>query len=175
MEKNILNKSNSYLTFKLSDEIFAAHVSKVLNILEMVRITKVPKAPDYMIGVINLRGEVLPVIDTRIKFGMPLTEHTVHTCIIVMNIEMDGKTLDIGALVDAVQEVIEVDASEILPPPSIGNKYKSEFITGMISYGEQFMMLLDIDKVLTSDELITINQTKINDEFDFPGTEQQVE
>jgi purine-binding chemotaxis protein CheW len=91
-------ESNSYLTFKLGEEEFGVHVSQVLNILEMTRITGVPKTPDYMKGVINLRGMVLPVIDTRIKFGMPETEYTSNTCIIVMDLDLDGDTVHIGAI-----------------------------------------------------------------------------
>ena len=104
---------NSYLSFKLGDELFAAHVRNVLNILEMTKITKVPRAPDYMLGVINLRGTVLPVIDTRIKFNLPLIEQTVDTCIIVLNAEIEGDSVYVGILVDAVQEVLEVEEDQI--------------------------------------------------------------
>ncbi len=94
-EKLVLN---SYLSFKLGEEIFAANVSKVLNILEMTKITQVPKSPPYMKGVINLRGTVLPVVDTRLKFGMSATEFTPNTCILVMEVEVDGEALQVGGL-----------------------------------------------------------------------------
>ena len=97
----------------------------------MTKITEVPKSPDYMKGVINLRGAVLPVIDTRIKFGMTPTEYTTNTCIVVMEVEMEGDMVQVGALVDSVQAVLELDEAQIQPPPSIGSKYKSEFIYGM--------------------------------------------
>jgi purine-binding chemotaxis protein CheW len=144
---------NSYLTFKLEDEIFGANVSKVLNILEMTKITKVPKAPNYMKGVINLRGAVLPLIDTRIKFDMGETTYTTNTCILVLDIDMAGEPVHVGALVDSVQEVIEIDEASIQPPPSIGSKYKSEFIEGMAKINDEFIMLLNMDLIFSTDEL----------------------
>lgn len=147
------SKINSYLTFKLGEEEFAAHVGKVLNILEMTKITEVPKSPNYMKGVINLRGSVLPVIDTRIKFGMTPTEYTPNTCIVVMDIEMDGDSIHVGALVDSVQAVLEIDDAQILPPPSIGHKYRSEFIDGVANINETFIMILNMDEVFSSEEM----------------------
>ena len=153
-----LSTLTSYLSFKLGDEIFAANVSKVLNILEMTKITKVPKAPDYMKGVINLRGAVLPLIDTRIKFGLSATEFTANTCILVLDITIGDETLQVGGLVDAVQEVLEIEPHQILPAPNIGNKYHSEFICGMYKASEeQFIMILDMDKVFSADELVEVH------------------
>jgi len=149
---------NSYLSFRLSDEVFAANVGKVLEILELTKITKVPKAPDYMRGVINLRGSVLPVVDTRIKFGLPLTPDTVNTCIVVLNIQIDNEELKVGALVDAVQEVLDLSPDMISEPPNIGNKYRSEFIQGMGKVDEDFIMILDVDQVFSLDELLNIRQ-----------------
>ena len=146
-------KLNSYLTFKLNDELFAANVSKVLNILEMAKITEVPKAPGYMKGVINLRGTVLPVVDTKIKFDMGATKYTAATCILVLDINMDNESIHVGALVDSVQEVLEFDDDQIQPPPSIGSKYRSEFIDGMVKYNEDFIMILNMDMVFSLDEL----------------------
>ena len=156
-----ITKINTFLSFKLGEEEFAAHVGKVLNILEMTKITEVPKAPEYMKGVINLRGTVLPVIDTRIKFGMPKTEYTTNTCIIVLDIEMDGDSIHVGALVDSVQAVLELNNSQIMPAPSIGSKYKSEFIEGVANVDDKFIMILNMDAVFSSNELTNIqNQTK---------------
>jgi purine-binding chemotaxis protein CheW len=158
MDKEQLSKIDSYLSFKLGDEEFAAHVGKVLNILEMTKITEVPKSPDYMKGVINLRGTVLPVVDTRIKFGMTPTEYTPNTCIVVMEVEMEGDTVQVGALVDSVQAVLEIDEAQVQPPPSIGSKYKSEFIYGMAKVDERFIMLLDMDKVFSADEIVNVKE-----------------
>ena len=158
MTTESINKVNSYLSFHLGEEEFAAHVGKVLNILEMTKITEVPKAPEYMKGVINLRGAVLPVIDTRIKFGMTPTEYTNNTCIVVMEVEMEGDIVQVGALVDSVQAVLEIEEAQIQPPPSIGSKYKSEFIDGMAKVNEKFIMLLDMEKVFSSDEIISLKE-----------------
>lgn len=156
-EKLVLN---SYLSFKLGEEIFAANVSKVLNILEMTKITQVPKSPPYMKGVINLRGTVLPVVDTRLKFGMSATEFTPNTCILVMEVEVDGEALQVGGLVDSVQEVLEIDLKEILPSPNIGSRYRSEFINGMYKLNDDhFIMLLDMDKVFSSDEALFLRES----------------
>jgi purine-binding chemotaxis protein CheW len=159
ISKETITITHSYLSFSLGEELFAVNVAKVLEILEVTKITKVPKSPEYMRGVINLRGSVLPVIDTRVKFDMGLTTHTVNTCIMVLNIRMDNDTLVLGALVDAVQEVLEIGAEQIKPAPSIGSKYKSEFIDGMVKIDEQFIMLLNIDRVLSSNELITVKES----------------
>jgi purine-binding chemotaxis protein CheW len=155
-----LSTLTSYLSFKLGDETFAANVSKVLNILEMTKITKVPKAPDYMKGVINLRGTVLPLIDTRIKFGLTETEFTANTCILVLDITIGDDTLQVGALVDGVSEVLEIEPNQILPAPNIGNKYHSEFICGMYKASEeQFIMILDMDKVFSVEEIVQVQET----------------
>lgn len=152
MEKPKASEVKSYLSFKLGNETFASNVSKVLNILEMTTITKVPQSPAYMKGVINLRGTVLPVVDTRVKFGMTPPEVSNNTCILVLEVEVDGESIKIGALVDSVQEVLELDKEDIQPPPNIGNKYQSEFIFGMASVDDAFIMLLDMDKVFSADE-----------------------
>ena len=151
---------NSYLTFNVGGENFAANVSKVLNILELTPITKVPKTPEFMLGVTNLRGSVLPVIDSRIKFGMPVTEFTRNTFIIVIELEIDNTIVEIGALVDSVNEVIKVEKENILPPPSVAKRYKTDFISGVINLNDKFVMVLDIDKVFSTDELIEIIDKK---------------
>lgn len=158
MSNELLEQINSYLSFKLGEETFAANVGKVLNILEMTEITKVPKAPEYMKGVINLRGTVLPVVDTRIKFGMSATEYTNNTCILVMEVEVEGEQVQVGGLVDGVQAVLEIEQEDILPPPSIGSKYRSEFISGIAKIDEKFIMLLNMDRVFSADELISIKE-----------------
>lgn len=161
MENEKTNSTvNSYLTFQLGDEIFSSHVEKVINILELVKITEVPRAPKFMKGVINLRGSVLPVVDARIKFGMDETQSTKDTCIIVCEVKMENEDLRIGAIVDAVKEVVEVSDAEILPPPGLGSKYKSEFITGVIKRGDDFIMNLDMDKAFSTDEIMTLKMAE---------------
>jgi purine-binding chemotaxis protein CheW len=148
-----ITESLQYLTFKLADEIFALDVAKVREILEVTTITKVPQTPDFMRGVINLRGSVVPVVDMRLKFGMSMTEQTVNTCIIVVEISFDGDTMVLGALADSVQEVVELEPESIEPAPSIGTKLNTDFIRGMGKLDEHFVMILDIDKIFSSAEL----------------------
>ena len=164
MSDTNIAKITSYLTSKLGDEEFAAHVSKVLNILEMTKITEVPKSPNYMTGVINLRGSVLPVIDTRIKFGMTPTEYSPSTCIVVMDIDLEGESVHVGALVDSVQAVIEIEHDQIMPPPSLGNKYRSEFIEGVANINEKFIMILNMDEVFSSEDLIDLTNKTLESE-----------
>ncbi len=154
MEENKKGDINSYLSFDLGGEIFASNVKKVLSILKLSRITKIPNAPAYLKGVINLRGEALPVIDTRVKFGMPPCEFTINTCILVLDIAFNGKKFQVGALVDAVLEAMEIEDGNMKPSPSIGDKYQSDYITNMVQHNDQFIIVLDIDKVFTSDEII---------------------
>jgi purine-binding chemotaxis protein CheW len=148
-------KSNmgSYLSFKLGDEVFAVHVNEVLNILEMTKITAIPKAPKYMKGVINLRGMVLPIIDARLKFNMEEIEYTTNTCIIVMDLESNGEIVHVGFIVDQVLEVLELEEDQIGPPPSLGTNYKAEFITGMATINDEFIMLLNMEKIFSLNEL----------------------
>lgn len=158
-----LKAINSYLSFKLGEETFAANVSKVLNILELTKITAVPKAPAYLKGVINLRGTVLPVVDTRIKFGLTPTEATMNTCILVLEVEVEGEHLQVGALVDSVQEVFEIEKNQILPPPNLGNRFRSEFISGMVKLSDElFIMLLEMDKIFSTDDITDISENTSN-------------
>jgi len=149
-------QTTQYLTFTLADEVFAVDVARVREILEMPNITKVPQVPDFMRGVINLRGCVVPVIDLRLKFGMEETAQTVNTCIIVVEVSMDGENTVLGALADSVQEVIEMEPSQIEAAPHIGTHLKTEFIKGMGKLDNRFVMILDIDKVFSDTELSAV-------------------
>ena len=160
------NSVNSYLSFKLGSEYFAAHVNNVINILELTEITSVPRSPAYMKGVINLRGAVLPVVDTRLKFGMTETINTQDTCILVLNVQIDGETVSVGGLVDSVQEVLEIEDKDIMPAPSIGNKYKTEFINGVIRLNNEFIMLLDMDKMFSTNDASEILEASVAEQVD---------
>lgn len=151
-----VDKTATYLTFILEDEVFAVDVQKVREVLDFTTITKVPRTPDFMRGVINLRGSVVPVIDMRLKFGMTVTEETVDTCVIVMEIRLDQEKTVIGALVDSVSEVFDLDPGQIEPPPRIGTRLDTEFIRGMGKRDEQFIIILDIDRVFSADELALV-------------------
>lgn len=153
MSVSSITETAQYLTFKLEDEIFSVDISKVREVLDFTRITKVPQTPDFMLGVINLRGSVVPVVDMRLKFGLDQAETTVNTCIIIVEIELDAETTVLGALVDSVQEVMELDPDQIEPPPRIGTRLNTKFIKGMGKRDDQFMIILDIDKVFSVEEL----------------------
>ncbi len=151
-----ITETTQYLTFKLSDEIFALDISKVREVLDFTNITKVPRTPDFMRGVINLRGSVVPVVDMRLKFGMTKTEKTVNTCIIIVEIALEGDTTILGALADSVQEVIELEPDQIEPAPKIGTRLRTDFIKGMGKRDDYFIIILDIDKVFSADELAMV-------------------
>lgn len=157
LNQKLAGNEKSFLSFKLENEFFAINVMKIMEILEVPKITKVPQTPDFLKGVINLRGAVLPVIDSRIKFKMSPIEFTISTCILVLNIEVDNESIMVGALVDSVLEVFETEDHQIQPSPTIGTRYKADFIQGMIKEKDQFMMLLDIDKVFSSHDLDQIS------------------
>jgi purine-binding chemotaxis protein CheW len=151
----IIQSINSYLSFKLGNEFFAVHVSKILNILEILPITRVPKAHESIIGVINLRGNVLPVVDIRMKFNLDKAEFSKDTCILVLQVMINEDQIDVSAIVDSVHAVLEIDENQILPPPSVGVKFKSEFVTGIIKQDEKFIMILDIDKLFNLENFTT--------------------
>lgn len=143
-----------YLTFKLDGEVFAVDIVKVREVLEFTTVTRVPRSPDFMRGVINLRGSVVPVVDMRLKLGLPQVDKTVDTCVVITEVEVDNEKTVLGALVDSVQEVIDLDASQVVPPPRIGTRINTDFIRGMGKRDEQFLILLDIDRVFTADEIL---------------------
>jgi purine-binding chemotaxis protein CheW len=148
--------TTQYLTYKLADEVFAFDISKVREVLDFTTITKVPKMPDFMRGVINLRGTVVPVVDLRLKFGMPKTDKTVDTCVIITEVNVDGVQTTLGALADSVQEVMDLGPDSIEPAPKIGTGLNTEFIKGMGKHNERFVIILDIDKVFSADELAAV-------------------
>ncbi len=152
-----------YLTFKLDDEVFALDISKVREVLDFAAITKVPRTPEFMRGVINLRGSVVPVVDIKLKFGMPITEKTVNTCIIITEVTVDGETTVLGALADSVQEVIDLDHDHREPAPKIGTRLNTEFIKGIGKQGDHFIILLDIDKVFSTEELALVKTDQVEE------------
>ena len=148
-----IDEMTQYLTFKLQDEVFALDISKVREVLDFITVTKVPRMPDFLRGVINLRGSVVPVIDLRLKFGMPITAKTVNTCVIIVEVKLNDETVILGVLADSVQEVMDLEADAIEPAPRIGTHLKTDFIKGMGKHKETFIMILDIDKVFTADDI----------------------
>jgi len=148
--------TTQYLTFKLGEEMFALNIAKVREVLDFTTVTRVPRTPDFMRGVINLRGSVVPVVDLRRKFNMAISENTVNTCIIISEVTVDGDTTVLGCLADSVQEVIDLGPEHIAPAPRIGTKLRTEFIKGMGKQNDRFVIILDIDKVFSVDELALV-------------------
>jgi purine-binding chemotaxis protein CheW len=147
-----ITETKQYMTFKLGNELFAIGVAQVREVLEVSQITRVPTSPEYMRGVVNVRGQATPVVDLRLKFGLPAVADTVHTRIIVMELELDGEATVLGGVADSVHEVIEIEAGSIDPPPRIAMRWRSEFIMGMGKRGEEFIIILDVNRVFSSDE-----------------------
>jgi purine-binding chemotaxis protein CheW len=145
-----MEKLTSYLTFKLGNEKFAANIGNVLHILGVPEITELPNAPSHIKGAFNLRGKVLTVFDPHDRFKMPQQAITKNTCVVVLEFEKDGEKTELGALVDAVEQVIEVDQSELLPPPELGTEFKSDFIENVIRNGEEFILVLNIENVFAT-------------------------
>jgi|ERR1700722_14712085 len=147
------NRGGKYLTFALGSEEYGLEILKVREIIGYMEITAVPHTPSYVRGVINLRGQVISVIDLRARFGMATAEKTEQTCIIVVEITCDGRRVNIGIVVDRVSEVINIPAASIEDAPSFGVEIDTSFILGMGKIGTNVKLLLDIDRVLSRQEL----------------------
>jgi len=153
MSTNNVDTTNQYLTFSLSDELYALEVSKVKEVLEYQPITRVPKMPESMRGVINVRGNIVPVVDLRQKFGLAISEVTVDTCIIVLEVAAEGETIRIGTIADTVEEVVEIVPEQIEPAPKIGTKMDTYSIEGIGKLDAKFVVILDTDKIFTTEDI----------------------
>ncbi|ACU89515.1 chemotaxis protein CheW [Desulfomicrobium baculatum] len=154
------NTTLQYLTFGLGEEVFALETGSVREVIELVSVTRIPKTPAYMRGVINLRGHAVPVVDLRIKFDMPTAQDTVNTCIIIVDVEVEGENCYMGAIVDSVREVFEMTSDQINPPPRMGTAIRADFIRGMGKQNEEFIMILDIGRVFSPEELQVLRSTE---------------
>lgn len=159
----LIAKAGKYLTFQMGKEVFGIEILKVQEIIGMMQVTRVPKTPDFVRGVINLRGKVIPVIELRHKFGMEMREDTDRTCIVVVQVTGPVGTVTMGLLVDEVSEVLNVGGEQIEAPPSFGAGVDTDFILGMGKVGQKVLMLLDADKALSSEELVLAAQSKSMD------------
>lgn len=159
MAKRDTKDPEQYLTFELDSEVYAVEIGHVREVLDMTRITHVPNMPSFMRGVINLRGGVVPVIDLREKFHLTKVPDTVKTCIVILELELDGLACLIGAVADSVREVMHVDDLKLESPPRMGNRLKTEFIRGMINRDGEFIIVLDIMKVFSMDELEALSDS----------------
>jgi len=152
------SEEGQYLTFTLRGEMFAIGILNIKEILEYGSLTAVPMMPDFIRGVINLRGAVVPVVDLAARFGGRPSEVTKRTCIVIIEVNADAGQQDIGVVVDAVSEVLEIPAGEIEPPPAFGAKIRADFIHGMGKVDGKFVIILNVDKVLSVDELAVVSQ-----------------
>lgn len=157
MENEIIEGLNAFLSFQLGNEKFAVNIGHVKKILEMTNITKVPNVPDFYKGVINLFGEVMPVIDSRLKFGMEEKSYDKNTCIVVLMMTVQGKTKGLGVVVDQVHEVINIPPDQIKEPPEVGDRFSNELIQAIAQVDDEFIILLNVDKIFSSNELRMIN------------------
>lgn len=157
----MITETCQYITFKLGDELFAINVSQVREVLEVTHITRVPTAPDYMRGVVNVRGKAIPVVDLRLRFGLSRTEDTVHSRIVVMELELAGEAIVLGGIADSVHEVIELEPANINAPPRIAMRWRTEFIQGMGRRGDEFIIILDVNAVFSSEEFAMVTDAVI--------------
>jgi purine-binding chemotaxis protein CheW len=151
--KAMADKEGKYLTFTMADEEYGIGILKIKEIIGMMAITTVPQTPEFVKGVINLRGKVIPVIDLRLRFGMEYLDYTERTCIIVVEIEGSSGTVQIGIVVDSVSEVLNIKADEIEDTPAFGTKLNTDYILGMAKMEGGVKILLNIDRVLSAEEV----------------------
>ena len=156
--KAMADKEGKYLTFTLADEDYGIGILKIKEIIGMLPITSVPQTPEFVKGVINLRGKVIPVMDLRLRFGMMSIDYTERTCIIVVEIAGQTGTILVGIVVDAVSEVLNIKGDEIEKTPTFGTKLNTDYILGMAKMEGGVKILLDIDQVLSSDELSLLSE-----------------
>jgi purine-binding chemotaxis protein CheW len=153
------SRGGKYLTFSLSNEQYGIGILKIKEIIGMMPITAVPRMPDFAKGVINLRGKVIPVLDLRLRFGMPEADYTEHTCIIVVEIASSGREVNIGIVVDSVSEVLNIKEADIEDTPAFGTRFDTDFILGLAKIDGGVKILLDIDRILAADEIKALERT----------------
>ena len=158
LEKNVRNKAGKYLTFSLAAEEYGIAIIRVKEIIGMMPITPVPQVPEFVKGVINLRGKVIPVIDLRLKFEMPATDYTERSCVIVVEVAGQEGTIMIGLVVDSVSEVLNIKAEDIEDTPTFGVQLNTEYILGIGKTEEGIKILLDIDRVLNTQEIAIVEE-----------------
>jgi len=164
MQTSAVAKSlNQYLTFFLAGEEYAISILQVTDIIECGVVTRVPGTPQWIRGVHNLRGTVVPVIDLAVKFGLPATEITRRTCVVIVEIRVDDEALVMGVMADSVHQVVDLGPDQIQPAPTFGPRVRVDCIQGMASSNGKFIVLLDIERILTSDEILTAASTVVDE------------
>jgi len=155
-EEDVALEQQQFLTFLLRKELFAINIRPIKEIIEYGQLTKVPMVPEFVRGVINVRGNVVPIIDLSMRFGWTTTPVTKRSCIVIVEVESEGESLEIGVLVDAVSEVIDISLTDIEPAPSFGARLRTDFIQGMGKVNDEFIVLLNVSHVLSVDELSSL-------------------
>jgi purine-binding chemotaxis protein CheW len=158
MATTAVEQSAQYLTFRLGEEVFALDIVQVREVLDYTAITRVPRMPEFMRGVINLRGSVVPVVDLSARFGRKSTALTRRTCIVIIEVVSDQEKQVVGVVVDAVNEVLEIPQEQIEPPPAFGAKIRTDFIRGMGKVASKFVIILNVGNVLSIDDLALLEQ-----------------
>ncbi|MBW1915910.1 MAG: purine-binding chemotaxis protein CheW [Deltaproteobacteria bacterium] len=156
--KAMADREGKYLTFSLAEEEYGIGILKIKEIIGMMPITTVPQTPEFVKGVINLRGKVIPVVDLRLRFGMEAIDYTERTCIIVVEIEGESDVVLIGIVVDAVSEVLNIKGEDVENTPTFGTKLNTDYILGMAKMEGGVKILLDIDRVLSADEVAILEK-----------------
>lgn len=154
-------ENETFLTFQLGNDYFAVNVKNVLEVLEQQHITFVPKAPPHILGIMNFRGQILPVIDTRFKFGLPPHDTNTRNSVIVFELRGEKEVTIISATADAVKDVIEISPAEIISVPEMGMGYDAKYIAGAIRRNETFILVLEIEKILDTGQKDIINQNEL--------------
>jgi purine-binding chemotaxis protein CheW len=153
---------SQYLTFCIGDEEYAVGILRVKEIIQYEEVTRVPATPPWIRGVMNLRGSVVPVVDLAAKFGIGARPVSRTTCIVILEVSLDGQQSVMGILADSVDQVIELAASEIRPAPAFGTRIRVDFLSGMAALGKRFALILDIDRLLSVDELLVATQAHVS-------------
>jgi purine-binding chemotaxis protein CheW len=158
--ESALATPTQYLTFRVADETYAVGILQVREILRYETVTKVPTTPMSIRGVLNLRGRVVPVVDLAVRLGLPESAVTKWSCVIIVEVELDGEQTVMGVMVDSVNEVIELLANEIEPPPPFGTQVRVSYLIGMAKCENKFILILDIDEILASEEIMSIPELR---------------
>jgi purine-binding chemotaxis protein CheW len=159
--KTMVARGGQFLTFQLAGEEYGLEILKVQEIIGLMTVTRVPRTPDFIRGVINLRGKVIPVLDLRLKFGIEGKEDTERTCVIVVQVTQNAAQVTMGMLVDEVSEVLDIGGQQIEPPPSFGTTVETDFIFGMGKIGQKVVMLLDVETILSSSEIGKVDEASV--------------
>ena len=169
-----VSRTHQFLTFRLGAEVYAIDVASTREVIDFANITPLPKTPEWIRGVVNLRGNVIPVLDLKLRLGIGVTERTKNTCILILELLLEGEPLVLGIVADAVQEVLEIDAAQIAPPPRPTAKASTAYIRGMGRRAEGMLIILDVDRVFGSSQVdLGVDCVEKSEPAAFDGVERR--